>query len=133
MPIAIGGLALPPSKIGLILALQSVAIALFQILFFAKLIRRFGERRVMIGGMSMYLFIFAFISIISITARESGLTIIVWALVGCLLSFSVIADMCFGTLRRPIFYWDRVFITFLIKVLFSCSLQRRLRKIVGDQ
>ncbi|KAJ7888173.1 major facilitator superfamily domain-containing protein [Mycena olivaceomarginata] len=96
MPIAIGGLALPPSKIGLILALQSVAIALFQILFFAKLIRRFGERRVMIGGMSMYLFIFAFISIISITARESGLTIIVWALVGCLLSFSVIADMCFG-------------------------------------
>ncbi|KAJ7257175.1 major facilitator superfamily domain-containing protein [Mycena haematopus] len=98
MPIAIGGLALPPAKIGLIMALQSVGIGGFQLLFFAKIIRRFGERAVMIAGMSMFPLIFGLIPIISSTAQQSGRTTIVWVLVACLLSLSVLADMCFGAI-----------------------------------
>ncbi|KAJ7192562.1 major facilitator superfamily domain-containing protein [Mycena pura] len=96
MPLAIGGLGLPPAKIGAILSVQSVAVVVFQLLFFARFIRRFGARRVMIGGMSMYLFIFALFPIISISVQASGRTPIVWALVVCLLMFSVIQSMSYG-------------------------------------
>ncbi|KAJ7217117.1 major facilitator superfamily domain-containing protein [Mycena pura] len=98
MPLAIGGLALPPAKIGAILAVQSMAIVVFQLLFFARFIRRFGERRVMIGGMSMYLFVFALFPVISITVQASGRTPIVWALVACLLALSVALDMSYGAI-----------------------------------
>ncbi|KAJ6496298.1 major facilitator superfamily transporter [Mycena sanguinolenta] len=96
MPIGIGGLGLPPDKIGSILAIQSIATVLFQVLFFAIFVRRFGERRVLIGSMSMYLLIFTLLPFISTVATKSGLSATVWALVACLVSFSVVADMCFG-------------------------------------
>ncbi|KAF7357151.1 MFS general substrate transporter [Mycena sanguinolenta] len=97
MPIGIGGLGLPPNKIGSILAIQSIATVLFQLLFFAIFIRRFGERRVLTGAMSMFLLIFTLLPFISTMAAKSGLSATVWALVACLVSLSVVADMCFGT------------------------------------
>ncbi|KAF7364336.1 Efflux pump azaL [Mycena sanguinolenta] len=48
------------------------------------------------GAMSMFLLIFALLPFISTMAAKSGLSATVWALVGCLVSFSVVADMCFG-------------------------------------
>ncbi|KAJ6453555.1 major facilitator superfamily transporter [Mycena sanguinolenta] len=99
MPIAIGGLDLSPPKIGLVMTIQSVAVGLFQLLFFAKIVRRFGERAVMATGMSMFVLIFGLIPIISTTAQRSGRSPVVWVLVGCLLSLNVFSDMCFGKLR----------------------------------
>ncbi|KAF7366931.1 Efflux pump azaL [Mycena sanguinolenta] len=96
MPVTIGGLGLPPSKIGLVMTIQSVAVGVFQLFFFAKIIRRFGERAVMIGGMSMFPVVFGLIPIISATAQQSGRSVAVWALVACLLSLNIFADMCFG-------------------------------------
>ncbi|KAJ6534935.1 MFS general substrate transporter [Mycena capillaripes] len=96
-PIAIGGLGLPPAKIGLLLATHGLTTCVFQVLFFAKCIRRFGERGVFIGGMSSYLAIFALLPVISTVAQASGRTGIVWALLACLLLFALLADMCYGS------------------------------------
>ncbi|KAF7358943.1 Efflux pump azaL [Mycena sanguinolenta] len=95
-PIEIGGLGLAPPKIGLIMAIQSISIGVFQLFFFAKITRRFGERAVMIVGMSMYPIIFALIPVIGATAQQSGLSAFVWILIACMLSLNVLADMCYG-------------------------------------
>ncbi|KAJ7284449.1 major facilitator superfamily domain-containing protein [Mycena rebaudengoi] len=73
MPIDIGGLGLPPSKIGMILALYGAATGLLQVFFFAKLIRR-------------------------ILAQRGGLSIIVWILVGCVLALDALMDTSFGAI-----------------------------------
>ncbi|KAJ6491890.1 major facilitator superfamily domain-containing protein [Mycena sanguinolenta] len=95
-PIEIGGLGLAPPKIGLIMAIQSISIGVFQLFFFAKITRRFGERAVMICGMSMFVLIFGLIPVISAIAQQSGRSATVWILVACLLSLYVLADMCYG-------------------------------------
>jgi MFS family permease len=46
MPIEIGGLGLPPKSIGLILGAYGLTTGLFQVVFFARMIHRFGERHV---------------------------------------------------------------------------------------
>ncbi|KAJ7663656.1 hypothetical protein B0H17DRAFT_1256650 [Mycena rosella] len=73
MPIKIGGLNLPPAKIGLILSAYSAATALFQGLFCAKLIQRFGSARVFIAGISMCLPIFVLLPVISAVVLHTGL------------------------------------------------------------
>ncbi|KAJ7812394.1 major facilitator superfamily transporter, partial [Mycena olivaceomarginata] len=96
MPIEIGGLGLPPYKIGLILSTYGIATGLFQVLFFARFVRRFGERRVFINGLMTCLPVFTLFPIMSMIARRSGLSIIVWVLVGCVLGLGALMDTSFG-------------------------------------
>ncbi|KAF7341669.1 Efflux pump azaL [Mycena sanguinolenta] len=96
MPITVGGLGLPPQKIGSAMAIQGVAIAGFQLLFFAKITRRFGERAVMIAGLSMFPVIFGLMPVISTVAQQAGQSAAVWILVAFLLSLNILPDMCLG-------------------------------------
>jgi MFS family permease len=101
MPIEIGGLGLPPYKIGLILSTYGIATGLFQVLFFARFVRRFGERRVFINGLMTCLPVFTLFPIMSMIARRSGLSIIVWMLVGCVLGLGALMDTSFGEFSYP--------------------------------
>ncbi|KAJ6540841.1 major facilitator superfamily domain-containing protein [Mycena vulgaris] len=98
MPIEIGGLGLPPAKIGLILSAYSAATALFQVFFCAKLIGRFGSTRVFIAGISTCLPIFALFPLMSFIAQRTGLTPVVWTLVGCVLGLGALLDTSFGAI-----------------------------------
>lgn len=96
MPIEIGGLGLPPSTIGFILATYGVTTAVFQLSFFAMLVRRFGERRVFIFSLATTLPIFALFPIMSLIAQKSGLSSTVWILIGCVLVLGAMMDPAFG-------------------------------------
>ncbi|KAJ6540829.1 major facilitator superfamily domain-containing protein [Mycena vulgaris] len=98
MPIAVGGLGLPPATIGLIMSMYSAATALFQVLFCAKLIQRFGAARAFIVGISMCLPIFALLPLISIIVQRTGLTPVVWILVGCVLGLGALMATSFGVI-----------------------------------
>ncbi|KAJ7433730.1 major facilitator superfamily domain-containing protein [Mycena latifolia] len=98
MPIEIGGLGLSPPKIGLILSVYGIATGLLQVLCFARMVRRFGEKQVFINGMIACLPAFALLPIINIVARRSGLSYVVWILVGCVLAFGALMDTSFGAI-----------------------------------
>ncbi|KAJ7163902.1 major facilitator superfamily domain-containing protein [Mycena crocata] len=98
MPIEIGGLGLPPPTIGLILSAYGVATGLFQILFFARLVRRFGEKQVFFNGMCTCLPVFALFPLMSIIAQRWGLSFVVWVLIGCVLALGALMDTSFGAI-----------------------------------
>ncbi|KAJ7075174.1 major facilitator superfamily domain-containing protein [Mycena belliarum] len=98
MPLEIGGLGLPPFTIGVILAVYGCTTGLFQVSFFSRLVRRFGERRVFIFGLSTCLPIFAILPLISLVAQKSGLTFGIWILVGCVLVLGAMMDSSFGAI-----------------------------------
>ncbi|KAJ7760686.1 major facilitator superfamily domain-containing protein [Mycena maculata] len=96
MPIEIGGLGLPPSKIGLILSAYGVTAGLFQVFFFARLVRRFGEKRVVMGGIATCLPIFALLPVMNIIAQRSGVSFVIWILIGCVLALGALMETSFG-------------------------------------
>ncbi|KAJ7039692.1 major facilitator superfamily transporter [Mycena alexandri] len=98
MPIEIGGLGLPPPKIGLIISAYGLATGLFQALLFARFVRRFGERRVFINGMITCLPVFTLFPIINLIARHYGLSFVVYGLVGCVLALGALMDTAFGAI-----------------------------------
>ncbi|KAJ6468336.1 major facilitator superfamily domain-containing protein [Mycena sanguinolenta] len=95
-PIEIGGLGLPPKTIGLILATYGAITGLFQVSFFSILVRRFGERRIFLAGLSTCLPIFALFPVISLVAKASGISFTIWILVGCVLGLGAMMDSSFG-------------------------------------
>ncbi|KAF8207042.1 major facilitator superfamily transporter [Mycena galopus ATCC 62051] len=98
MPIEIGGLGLPPHKIGLVLGVYGLSVGLFQILFFARMVHRFGEKRVFIHGILTCLPVFCLFPMISMIARRFGLSFIVYGLVGCILFLGAFMDTSFGAI-----------------------------------
>ncbi len=95
-PIQLGGLGLPPSTIGIILGLFGVMDGCFQALFFAKLIDRWGIKRIFLLGMSMFVPIFLLFPIMNLLARAGGMTSAVWSLVILQLALGVMMDMAYG-------------------------------------
>ncbi|KAJ7473389.1 major facilitator superfamily domain-containing protein [Mycena latifolia] len=98
MPPEIGGLGLPPAKIGLILSAYNASMAVFQALFSGKLIKRFGPSRVFVAATSMCLPIFAFLPVMSMLAQRTDATFLIWALVSCVLFLGVLVDTGFGAI-----------------------------------
>ncbi|KAJ7760685.1 major facilitator superfamily domain-containing protein [Mycena maculata] len=98
MPREIGGLGLPPPTIGIVLSAYGLTTGLFQILFFARFVRRFGEKRVFVNGMITCLPVFALFPIISSIAQRFGLSIVVWGLIGCVLALGALMDTSFGAI-----------------------------------
>ncbi|KAJ6535955.1 major facilitator superfamily domain-containing protein [Mycena vulgaris] len=99
MPVEFGGLGLPPSKIGLILAVDDAVTGIFQMCFFAKLVRRFGERRVFMNGLAAFLPIFSLFPVMSIVARWPGWNPAVWILVGCLIVLDALMNPSYGAMH----------------------------------
>ena len=95
-PIEFGGLGLPPSTIGIILGSFGIMDGVFQALFFAKSVDRWGPKRVFQVGMLMLVFLFPIFPVANVVARTQGISGTVWALVVAQLALSVIMDMAYG-------------------------------------
>lgn len=95
-PIELGGLGLPPPTIGVILGSFGVFNGIIQLLFFAKLVGRYGPKRIFQFGMSMFLPLWILYPVMSVLAKIEGITMTVWALVFFQLALSVLMDMAYG-------------------------------------
>ncbi|KAJ7667205.1 major facilitator superfamily domain-containing protein [Mycena rosella] len=98
MPIEFGGLGLSPPKIGVIMSAYGLASGLLQVFLFARLVRHFGEKRVFINGMISCLPVFGLFPIMSMIAQRSGLTFVIWILVGCVLALGALLDTSYGAI-----------------------------------
>ncbi|KAF7312032.1 Major facilitator superfamily multidrug-resistance DHA1 sub-family [Mycena indigotica] len=99
MPITIGGLGLDPPKIGWILCIYGFITGLFNLFFFARLVRWIGEKRMFVWGLSTTLLIFPLFPLMNALARERGeLWWGVYALITCLLFLGSIMDVSFGAI-----------------------------------
>jgi MFS family permease len=97
MPLEIGGLNLSPPTIGCIIGSYGAASAIFQAIYFARIVRRWGERTVFIVAMSTFVPVFLLLPVINFVARRWGqLSFGVCFLVGCLLAMIALMDMAYG-------------------------------------
>lgn len=99
MPIAMGGLGLNPVRIGYIMAFYGAGTGTFQVLFFSRLVRRFGTRRVFIMTMATFVPAFLIFPLISLVAKKWGVSTGVWLLVGWFLFMRFFMDTAYGTLK----------------------------------
>ena len=95
MPIELGGLGFTPMTIGYVLGAVNACSGLFSIFFLARLIRKFGERRLFIVGMLASSAIFIMLPLVNMVARRAGVTWVVWCLAFSL-SLLPVKDMCYG-------------------------------------
>jgi MFS family permease len=99
MPIAMGGLSLDPVKIGYIIGFYGAGTGAFQFLFFSRLVRRFGTRRVFIMAMATFVPTFLIFPLISLVAKKWGVSMGVWILIGWFLFMRFFMDTAFGMLK----------------------------------
>lgn len=96
-PIEYGGLGLSPATIGLVLGGLGFSNGIFQGLFFAKFIKRWGIKRVFMTAMTAFMFVFAMFPLINLVARSTGgMTSWVWALVVVQMSTVLIMNTAYG-------------------------------------
>ncbi|KAJ3571158.1 hypothetical protein NP233_g3935 [Leucocoprinus birnbaumii] len=98
MSVEIGGLGFSPPTIGYLWGGYGAATGIFNILFFAKVLRRFGEKRVFLFGMTIFIPVFALMPIMSVCARTWGVKDLVWSLVIFELLLMVLIDMSYGSI-----------------------------------
>ena len=97
MPLDIGGLNLSPPIIGCIIRSYGAASAIFQAIYFARIVRRWGERRLFIAAMSTFMPAFLLLPLINFVARRWGqLSFGVWILVVILLIMIGLMDVGYG-------------------------------------
>lgn len=95
-PIEYGGLGFDPSTIGIILAIFGLTNGIFQVFFFAKIVKKWGAKRLFVAGMTSFSPIFLLFPVINALARQWGVTPIVWVAVALQLLIAIIMDMCYG-------------------------------------
>jgi hypothetical protein len=88
-PIDDGGLGLSPRVIGKIMSIFGIFIGIFQICFFARIDKRWGTKKMFMGGLASSLPVFALFPIISSLARRQGYTLAVWVAMGLQIMFNV--------------------------------------------
>lgn len=96
MPIELGGLGFTPMVIGCVLGTLGAWTGISSVLFCARLIHRFGEKRVFIAGMLIFCINSTMLPLINIIARQIGLTWVVWCLLVFSLSLVPMVDMCYS-------------------------------------
>ena len=97
MPISMGGLDLDPAAIGYLMGMYGAGTGLFQLLFFARIVRRYGTRLVFILSLSMFIPIFAMFPATSIVAKAYGVNCwAVWILVGLMLFLLFFVETAYG-------------------------------------
>ena len=95
--VKLGGLGFDPSTIGFILGSYGFLKGVFQMLFFAKIIRIWGVKRVYMMGLYAFFAMFPLFAVISLLARANGgITPLVWAVVYLQLFFGIVKDMTYG-------------------------------------
>ena len=95
-PVHLGGLGMSPASIGLCLGIFGPFNATMQVLFFAKIVRRLGLKKLFITSLLSFVPIAAIFPLINRFARERGLSSAVWASVMLQFAFNCVTDMAFG-------------------------------------
>ncbi|KAF8886149.1 major facilitator superfamily domain-containing protein [Infundibulicybe gibba] len=96
MSIEIGGLGFKPLTIGYTMGMYGLGSGVFQALFFARIVRRFGTRGIFVGGMISFIPIFLLFPVMSAVAQHSGVNIIVWLLIALVLLLMPLTGMAYG-------------------------------------
>ena len=100
-PIHLGGMGLPPPTIGLCLGIFGLLDGAVQGLFFAKVIRRVGLKRLFLMSLFCFVPLFALFPIINHFARKWGRSPAVWTLVILHLLLNCVTEMAFGRCPLP--------------------------------
>lgn len=95
-PIHLGGLGMSPPAIGLCLGIFGILDGTVQGVFFARVIRRVGLKRLFLLSLFCFIPLFAMFPVINHFAREWGHSRAVWALVVFQLMINCVTDMGFG-------------------------------------
>ncbi|THH19232.1 hypothetical protein EW146_g1881 [Bondarzewia mesenterica] len=95
-PIELGGLGLSPATIGLCMGAFGIMNGVFQGLYFSKIVRYLGPRRLFMIGMGSFIPLFALFPIINFLARRVGFSLPVWSVLAVQLAIMVVMDMSYG-------------------------------------
>ena len=93
MAVDIGGLGLSPRRIGYILGTYGFVNSFFQLFMLGPLVRKFGVKAVFITSISAFIPIFAFWPVMNLLVRSNGFTYVVWVVLGCQLSASLVMEL----------------------------------------
>lgn len=85
-----------PPTIGLCLGIFGLLDGTVQGLFFAKVVRRVGLKRLFLTSLFCFVPLFAMFPVINYFAREWGLSPAVWVLVVFQLMINCVTEMAFG-------------------------------------
>ena len=95
-PISLGGLGMSPATIGLCLGILGPLDGVVQGLLFAKILRRFGLKRLFVTSFVCFIPLTIAFPVISHLAREGGLSPAVWALILSQFMFICVTEMAYG-------------------------------------
>jgi hypothetical protein len=95
-PIHLGGLGLPPSKIGTLLSVQGFLNGIFSIFFFAKIHNRWGAKKTFIAGVAFAIPATIMFPIANIFARTQGYSVAVWIAIGIHIIAVILHYLSFG-------------------------------------
>ncbi|PFH51071.1 hypothetical protein AMATHDRAFT_143366 [Amanita thiersii Skay4041] len=96
MPPEIGGMGTSQVVIGYALGVQGAINGVVQVAFFAKVIRRFGERRIFLISMGTFPCMFALFPIMSMISKNNGPRWIVWTLLATILLLMIVMITGYG-------------------------------------
>ncbi|KAF8071615.1 member of major facilitator superfamily multidrug-resistance, DHA1 sub-family [Lyophyllum atratum] len=97
-PIALGGLGLPPSTIGNILAIYGTLNGCIQVLFFAQIHDYLGSKKTYMAGIASAIPLFLVFPIISLLAKTFGLVILLWIVLGVQIILPTAFSFAFGAI-----------------------------------
>lgn len=96
MPVNIGGLSLPSRDVGYILGTYGIANSICQLVMLGRLVRRFGVKAVFVTSISAFIPIYALSPIMNLLVRRNGFSYVVWVVLGCQLSASLVMELGYG-------------------------------------
>lgn len=101
-PIELGGLGFTEYEIGVTLGIWGIANTILQAAFLAKVIRRFGPRRVCIVGYRGFFVSIVLYPVLSFLARRAGrVNLAVWIVIAIQLACRSVFFMALGTFSLP--------------------------------
>lgn len=120
MPVNIGGLSLPSRDVGYILGTYGIANSICQLLMLGRLVRRFGVKAVFVTSISAFIPIYALSPIMNILVRRNGFSSIVWVVLVCQLSASLVMELGYGASSASIIKIKKSFRLKLEQAVFIC-------------
>ncbi|KAF8879265.1 major facilitator superfamily domain-containing protein [Infundibulicybe gibba] len=96
MSIEIGGLGFNPPAIGYIMSVYGLGNGIFQMLFFPRIVRRFGTRSIFITGVVGFIPIYLLFAVANAVAQRFGVNAAVWSIVALMMSLMVFMELANG-------------------------------------
>jgi len=98
MPVEIGGLALPPRQVGIILGTFGIVNSICQTMLLGWLVRGFGVKKVFFGASCAFIPLFMFPPMMNILVAKTGFSYLVWMILVCQFLCLIAAELAYGML-----------------------------------